>query len=107
MVSFEDFKKLELRIAKVVLAEKVEGADKLLRLVLDVGGKECQIVSGIAGHYLPEDLVGREIVVVVNLEPRILRGIESQGMLLAASDEEGRLALLTPDKEISSGAMVN
>ncbi len=107
MINFEDFKKLDLRVAKITAAEKVENTDKLLKLVLDVGGEERQIVSSIAEDYLAEDLIGRQIVIVANLEPREFKGIESQGMLLAAEGENGELALLQPDKEISSGTPVH
>src|SRR3989344_430747 len=106
MISLEDFKKIELRVAKIVQAERVPDTDKLLKLRLQVGGEERDIVSGIAEHYEPESLIGREIVIVANLEPRILRGVESEGMLLAAQDENGTLALLQPDKEIEPGAAV-
>ncbi|MFH0712557.1 MAG: methionine--tRNA ligase subunit beta [Candidatus Jorgensenbacteria bacterium] len=115
MINFDDFKKLDLRVARIVSAERVENTDKLLRLVLDVGGEERQIVSGIAEQYLPEDLVGREIVIVANLEPRkftLRRGrgqevIDSNGMLLAAGGENGEISLLRPDKEMPPGAPVH
>lgn len=115
MINFDDFKKLDLRVARIVSAERVENTDKLLKLVLDVGGEERQIVSGIAEQYLPEDLAGREIVIVANLEPRkfTLRRssrqevIESQGMLLAAEGENGEISLLRPDKEMPPGAPIN
>lgn len=105
MIRFEDFKKLDLRIAKVVAVEKVEDADKLLKLQIDVGDESRQIVAGIAEFYNPEELVGREIVVVANLEPRMFKGVESQGMLLAA-DEEGKPVLLMPDKEVPPGTSI-
>lgn len=105
MISFEDFQKLDLRVAKITETEKVEGADKLLKLQIDMGGKQKQIVAGIAEYYNAEELVGREIVVVVNLEPRTLKGVESQGMLLAA-DEDGKPVLLMPDKEVPPGTKI-
>lgn len=105
MISFEDFQKLDLRVAKITETEKVEGADKLLKLQIDMGGKQKQIVAGIAEYYNAEELVGREIVVVVNLEPRTLKGVESQGMLLAA-DENGKPVLLMPDKEVPPGTKI-
>lgn len=121
MISFDEFKKLDLRVGKIVKAETVEGADKLLRLEVDIGtdpstdstsspqassGRETrQIVAGIAGHYAPEALVGREIVVVANLEPRLIRGIESQGMLLAASCD-AEPVLLAPDRDVPPGSIV-
>jgi len=105
MISFEDFKKLDIRIGKIISAEKIEGADKLLKLVFDMGDEERQVVAGIAEQYEPETLVGREMPVLVNLEPRELRGVESQGMILAASDG-GRPVILCPDEEVSPGSIV-
>jgi len=105
MISFGDFQKLDLRVAKIIEVEKVEHADKLLKLQIDIGGEQKQIVAGIAEFYNPEELVGKEIVVVVNLEPRTLKGVESQGMLLAA-DEDGKPVLLMPDKEVPAGTKI-
>lgn len=105
LISFEDFKKLELRIAKVLAAERVEGSEKLVRLRVSIGEGERQIVAGIGKYYSPEELVGREIVIAVNLEPRQLMGVESQGMLLAAGEEEP--VLLRPDKEVAPGSSVH
>lgn len=102
MISFEDFKKAELRIAKVITAERVEGSDKLLRLTVSLGEEERQIVAGIGKAYAPEALISKEIVIVTNLEPRKLMGLESQGMLLAASDD-GVPVLLVPDKDVRPG----
>lgn len=105
MISYEDFKKLDIRIGKVVKAEKIEGADKLLRLEVDLGGEVRQIVAGIALAYRPEDLEGKEIPILANLEPRTLRGVESQGMLLAA-DNGGMPVLFSPDTEVPPGSVV-
>jgi len=105
MVNFDDFQKLDLKIAKIVKAEKVEGSEKLLRLEIDLGEEKRQLVAGIAKFYSPEDLIHREIVVVVNLEPRVLMGIKSQGMLLAA-DVEGRPVLLKPDEDVPVGTKI-
>lgn len=105
MINFEDFQKLDLRVAKIIEAEKVEGSDKLLKLQIDLGQEKRQIVAGIGQFYQPEDLVGQEIVVVVNLEPRKIFGLESQGMPLAADDKEGPV-LLGPDKEVPAGTKV-
>lgn len=106
MLSIDDFAKVELRIATVVEAAPHPNADKLLVLQIDLGGERRQIVAGIRAHYAPQQLVGKQITVVANLEPAKLRGVESQGMLLAASDEEGRLALVTPEKVLNPGAKV-
>ena len=104
-VSIEDFAKLDFRVAKVVSVEKVEKTDKLLRLELEVAGEVRTVVSGIAQHYAPEDLVGRKVVVVANLKPVKLRGITSQGMILAAS-HGGALEVLTLEKDLPGGAQV-
>jgi len=106
MISYEEFKKLDIRMGKILKAEKIENADKLLRLEIDLGNNETrQIVAGIAEFYEPENLLGKEIPILVNLEARILRGVESQGMLLAA-DNQGEPVLLSPDKEITPGSIV-
>ena len=114
MISFKDFEKLELRIGKVLDAERVEGSDKLLRIELDMGSVDAeqngsewrQIVSGIGNVYDPKDLVGKHLVVVANLEPRMLMGFESQGMILAASDDKENLSLLTTMEDVEPGAEV-
>ena len=106
-INFETFKKIELRVAKVLEAEKVEKADKLLKLQIDLGEEKRQIIAGVAEHYSPEELVGKQIVVVANLEPAIIRGVESNGMLLAATDETGKLSVLIPQKEMAEGAKIS
>jgi len=105
MITFDDFKKIELKIAKVLEAEEVPGAEKLLKLQIDLGSEKRQIVAGIKKSYQVKDLIGREIVVVVNLEPRMVMGIESNGMLLAASDDTGPV-LLGPYKDVVPGSGV-
>lgn len=105
LIDITDFAKVDLRVAQVVHAEKVEGADKLLKLQIDLGSETRQIVAGIAKQYTPEDLVGKKIVVVANLKPAKLKGIESNGMLLAASDENA-ISILTPLKDVSLGSKV-
>jgi len=105
MINFDDFKKIDLRIAKIIEAEKVEGSDNLLKLRVSRGEEEFQIVSGIKEFYNPEDLVGREVVVIANLEPKMIFGLESQGMLLAAKSAKGPV-LLIPDKEVESGSKI-
>ncbi|KKT81183.1 MAG: methionine--tRNA ligase subunit beta [Candidatus Yanofskybacteria bacterium RIFCSPHIGHO2_02_FULL_44_12b] len=105
MITIDDFKKIDLRVAKILEAEKVEGSDKLVKLQIDLGeelGKR-QIVAGIGSIYTPELLVGKQIVVVANLEPRNLKGLESNGMLLAASDKDGPV-LIIPESEVKEGA---
>lgn len=104
-ITIDEFAKVDLRVAQVLAAEKVEGADKLLRLTVTLGGEERQIVAGIAKYYNPAELVGKEIVVVANLKPVKLRGVLSQGMLLAASQGD-KLAVLTPERSVGDGAQV-
>lgn len=104
-VNYDDFAKLELRVARIVGAREHPNANKLLLLQIQVGDVEKQIVAGIRGHYTPEQLVGRQIVVVNNLEPAVIRGETSNGMLLAASDEQG-VVLLRPDRDCAPGSKV-
>jgi len=92
-ISIDDFAKVELRVAQVKTAERVKGADKLLRLEVDLGTEVRQIVAGIAEAYEPESLIGRKVVIVANLAPRKLRGLESNGMIVAASPEGGKAVL--------------
>ena len=106
MISIDEFRKIELRVATVKSAEPHPNADKLLVLQVDLGDEQRQICAGIRNHYTPEDLVGKQIVVVANLETARLRGLESQGMLLAASDD-GRVIILTPEKSVQSGAKIS
>lgn len=105
LITYETFAQLDLRIATVLEAREHPNANKLLLLKIQVGDVVKQIVAGIKAHYAPETLVGTQIVIVNNLEPAMLRGEESQGMLLAASDANSVL-LLRPEKPISSGAKV-
>jgi methionyl-tRNA synthetase len=106
-ISIDDFAKVDLRTAVVTAAEKVEGADKLLKLQLEVGGETRQIVAGIAEHYAPEDLVGKTIVVVANLEPAVIRGVESNGMLLAASSDDSVVVVTVDDTKVGSGIRIS
>ena len=105
-INFDDFKKVEIKIGKVMAAERVEGSEKLIRLEVDLGEESLrQIVAGIGKAYSPEDLVGKETPVVVNLEPRKLMGLESQGMILAA-DNNGEPVILHPGKDVPPGAAI-
>jgi len=106
MITIDDFAKLDLRVAKVLDAEKVEGADKLLKLRLEVGDEVRQVVSGIAKHYSPQELIGKSVILVANLKPVKLKGIESRGMILAAVDDND-LVLVTVDKAIKSGSKIS
>jgi methionyl-tRNA synthetase len=102
LISFADFTAVDLRTAKVIAAEKVPKTDKLLKLELEVGNTTRTIVSGIAASYTPEELVGKTIIIVANLTPAKLRGILSEGMLLAC-ENNGKLSLLTTDGPVPSG----
>ncbi len=109
-ISYDDFIKLDLRVAKIVEAGEHPNADKLIVLQIDLGGEQRQIVAGLKAYYKPEDLVGRSIVVVANLEPRKMRGLESQGMLLAAVCGEGEeldVVVLTTEKDAPPGSPVS
>lgn len=105
-ISIREFLNAELRIARVTAASPHPNADRLLVLTVDLGAEQRQLVAGIRAHYTPEELIGKDIVVVANLQPAMLRGIESQGMLLAASDAEGRLALVVPERPVAVGSGV-
>lgn len=105
MVSFEEFKKLGIKIAKIKEAKDHPNADKLYILTLDIGGEELEVVAGIKKAYKLEDLKGKLVAVVDNLEPATIRGIESKGMVLAAHDGE-RLSLICPDKDVAPGSPI-
>lgn len=102
-ITIDDFKKLDLRVAKITEAERIEGTDKLLKLKVTLGLEERQLVAGIAQDYSPEELIGKQLIVVANLEPAVIRGVQSQGMLLAAVSE-GKIILATMDKEADPGS---
>ena len=106
-IGYEDFAKMDLRVGTIVSAEKVEKADKLLKLGVDLGGEQRTIVSGIALHFKPEEIVGRQVVVVANLAPRKMRGIESNGMILMAEDGGGGLHFVEPENKIPPGSGVS
>lgn len=106
-IQYEDFAKLELRAATVVACEKVAKADKLLKLEVDLGIEKRTIVSGIALHYSAEEMVGKQVVVVTNLAPRKMKGIESQGMILTAEDHDGKLRLLRPEEMVAPGSSIS
>ncbi|RYG02161.1 MAG: methionine--tRNA ligase subunit beta, partial [Chitinophagaceae bacterium] len=107
IIVYDDFGKLDLRTGKIVSATKVEKADKLLKLEVDLGFETRTIVSGIALHFAPEDIVGKQVVVVANLAPRKMRGIESNGMILMAEDKSGKLHFVNPDNEVEPGSGVS
>lgn len=106
LITIDDFAKVQLKLAQVVSAERIQGADRLLKLQVDLGSEKRQIVAGIAQHYEPDQLVGKKVVVVANLKPAKLRGELSEGMLLAAVDESGRLGVVTVEEDIAAGSTV-
>ena len=105
MITIDQFKQIELRVGTIRNAEPHPNADRLLVLRVDVGGEERQVVAGIRAHYDPATLVGRQVVVVANLEAATLRGVQSQGMVLAAADGD-RVVLVRPDDAVAAGAVV-
>ena len=107
MIEYSDFQKVELKVAKILEAEKIEGSEKLIKLKVSLGDEERQIIAGIGKVYAPENLINKEIIVVANLAPRQLMGNESQGMLLAAHDENGDPVILIPEKEIPPGSKIS
>ena len=105
-IQFEEFMKMDLRVGQILEAKKVKKADKLLELKVDTGLDQRTIVSGIAQHYSPEDIVGTKVTVLMNLPPRKIRGVVSQGMILMAEDKEGVLSFMVPDKDFEVGAEI-
>ena len=107
-ISFDDFRKIKLRVGRVTEAGEHPNADKLLVLTVDLGDEQRQLCAGLKGHYTPEQLVGRNLIVVTNLAPRTMRGVESQGMLLAASSaDHSEVIFLTPESDIAAGSSVS
>jgi methionyl-tRNA synthetase len=105
-IIFDDFGKIDLRVGTIIEAKKVEKADKLLELLVDLGFEKRTILSGIAMHFNPEDIVGKQVTIVANLAPRKMRGIESQGMILMAEDAQGKLYFVSPSEAIASGSTI-
>lgn len=106
MVSFTDFKKIELKVAKILEVEEIPGKDKLYKIKIDLGDEQKQIVAGIKPFYTKEELKGKNIVVVANLEPAVIAGVKSEAMLLAAKDNEGKYALVTIADNVAPGTVV-
>jgi methionyl-tRNA synthetase len=105
-IVFDDFGKIDLRVGTIVEAKKVEKADKLLELLVDLGFEKRTILSGIAMHFNPEDIVGKQVTIVANLAPRKMRGIESKGMILMAEDANGKLYFVSPTEAIAAGSTI-
>lgn len=105
MITFEDFQKLDLRVAKILQAEKINGSDKLLKLKIDLGEEKRTLVAGIGKKYNPGELIGQLIVVIINLEPKEIRGIKSEGMLLAVNSQNGPV-LVVPLEQVFVGEKI-
>jgi len=105
MATIDDFKKLELKVAEITEVTEHPNADRLYVIKVDLGDKQKQVVAGIRGSYLKEDLIGKQVVVVDNLDPAVLRGVESQGMILAGSDESG-ITIVSPQRKLKLGSIV-
>jgi len=105
-IQYEDFEKLDLKVATIKNAENIEGADKLYKITLNDGEGERTICAGIKQHYKTEELIGKQIIIIANLAPRKLRGITSEGMLLA-TDSEGKIILLSPETKAKEGSEVH
>jgi methionyl-tRNA synthetase len=106
-IPFEEFQKLDLRIGKITEANQIPNSKNLMRLMVDFGTEKRQTVAGLLRWYTPEDLVGKKYVFILNLQKRIMMGVESQCMILAAEDNEGNLAVLQPEKEIAEGSKIS
>lgn len=106
IITFDEFKKMDLRVARILTAERVPGADKILKLEVDIGTEKRQMVAGIAETYTPEDLVGKSLIVIVNLKPAVIRGIESQAMLLAAVTADNKALIPFFDPDVPAGTPV-
>ena len=104
--TYDDFSKMDLRVATILAAEKVEKADKLLKLTLDTGIDTRTVVSGIALHFQPEEIIGQQVTLLANLAPRKIRGIESNGMILMAEDAEGKLVFVQPGRKTNEGSSI-
>lgn len=106
-IEYDDFKKVQIQIGEIISAEPVEGSEKLLKLKVIFGEEERQILSGIAKYVSIEDLIGKKVPFVTNLKPRMMMGLESNGMILASSDDENNFSLLEVDSKIKSGTRVS
>jgi methionyl-tRNA synthetase len=106
-ISFDDFAKMDLRIGTIIEAEKVPKADKLLKLKVDIGSEQRTVVSGIAQHFQPEEIIGQQVTLLCNLTPRKMKGIESQGMILMTEDADGKLKFMMPNSKTENGSGVS
>ena len=106
-ISFEEFQKLDLRIGKITEANQIPNSKNLMRLMVDFGAEQRQAVAGLLRWYTPEDLVGKKCVFILNLQKRMMMGVESQCMILAAEDEEGNVTVLQPEKDVAEGSRIS
>ena len=105
-ITYDDFTKLDIRVGTITAAQKVKKADRLLHITLDVGSETREVVSGIAEHYSPEDIIGKQVTYLANLAPRKLKGIVSSGMILMAEDADGKLQFVSPNETVRSGSII-
>jgi methionyl-tRNA synthetase len=106
MIQYDEFTKLDLRVATIIAAEKIKKADRLLHITLDIGSETREVVSGIAEHYAPEDIIGKQVTYLANLAPRTLKKIESTGMILMAEDTDGKLKFVAPSEATAAGSII-
>jgi methionine--tRNA ligase beta chain len=106
MVTIDDFKKLNIVVGTIESAEEIEGSEKLLKFMINIGSETRQILGGLKPSYTPADLIGKQVLIIENLEPRKLMGIESQGMILCPSDEDGKPVIVQPLKNVPNGAII-
>ncbi len=106
MATIDDLSKIELKIVTVLEATRMEGSDKLLKLIVDLGTEKRQILSGIGKSYTPEDIIGKQLVAIVNLDTRVMMGEESQGMILATGDDIENITLISPLREVAAGSSI-
>jgi len=105
-ISFDEFQKLDLRIGKIIEATLIPNSKKLIKIIVDFGSEQRQAVAGLLKYYQPEDLIGKKCVFLLNLQRRMLAGVESQCMVLAAEDNEGNISVLMPEKDIAQGSKI-
>lgn len=106
MITIDDFKKLNIVVGSIESVEEVEGSEKLYKFTVNIGNETRQVLGGLKLAYTKEELLGKQVLVLANLEPRMLMGLESQGMILAASDESGKPVLISPIKSVPNGSVI-
>ncbi len=106
MITIDDFKKINIVVGQIENVEEIEGSEKLYKFSINIGTETRQILGGLKPSYTKEDLTGRQVLILANLEPRKLMGLESQGMILAASDENGKAVIISPEKQVANGSII-